>query len=68
MRPIVHRTFINSAIFAAFPVFCLTPLKKGFTSFTGVEQRDLNATTGAVAPTKSPWHLLREINACLQLS
>lgn len=47
--PIIHHTFINSAIFAAFPEFCFTPLEKGLASFIDAERRGLNAITGAVA-------------------
>lgn len=36
--PIVHRTFINSAVFAAFPAFRFTSLENGLASFVNVER------------------------------
>ena len=35
--PVVHRTFLNSAIFAAFPDFRFTPLDKGLSSLIAAE-------------------------------
>jgi UDP-glucose 4-epimerase len=37
--PVVHRTFLNSAVFAAFPDFAFTPLEKGLTSLIDAERR-----------------------------
>lgn len=36
--PIVHRTFVNSAIFAAFPGFTFTPLETGLASLVDAER------------------------------
>lgn len=35
--PVVHRSFVNSAVFAAFPDFRFTPLKKGLSSLIAAE-------------------------------
>lgn len=37
--PVVHRTFLNSAVFAAFPDFAFTPLEKGLASLIEAERR-----------------------------
>jgi len=42
--PIVHRTFMNTAVFAAFPNFRFTPLDEGLASFIEAERKGLNAT------------------------
>lgn len=39
---IVHRTFVNSAIFAAFPEFCFTPLETGLARFIDAERGHAN--------------------------
>jgi len=41
--PIVHRTFLNAAVFKAFPEFAFTPLDTGLASFIAAER----ATRGA---------------------
>jgi nucleoside-diphosphate-sugar epimerase len=37
--PMVHRTFLNSAVFDAFPDFAFTPLEKGLSSLIAAERR-----------------------------
>jgi UDP-glucose 4-epimerase len=37
--PVVHRTFLNSAVFAAFPGFQFTPIERGLGAFIAAEQR-----------------------------
>lgn len=37
--PVVHRTFLNSALFAAFPDFRFTPLETGLSSFIAAERK-----------------------------
>lgn len=37
--PVVHRTFLNSAIFAAFPGFGFTPLEKGLAALIEAENQ-----------------------------
>jgi nucleoside-diphosphate-sugar epimerase len=49
-RPIgqvVHRTFVNSAVFAAFPEFSFTPLEKGLARFIDAERDKATSTTPA---------------------
>jgi nucleoside-diphosphate-sugar epimerase len=41
--PVVHRTFLNSAIFAAFPDFRFTPLDKGLSSLIAAERTPSSA-------------------------
>lgn len=41
--PVVHRTFLNSALFAAFPDFRFTPLEQGLRSFIAAERAALPA-------------------------
>jgi len=36
--PVVHRTFVNAAVFAAFPGFCFTPLEEGLKAFVAAER------------------------------
>ncbi len=47
--PIVHRTFLNSAVFKSFPGFDFTPLEEGLASFISAEVRaiGLSPNTGA---------------------
>lgn len=53
--PVVHRTFLNSAIFAAFPDFRFTPLETGLRSLIEAER---SAASKALAPsTEIPGHL-----------
>ncbi len=35
--PVVHRTFVNSAVFASFPGFVFTPLDRGLERFVALE-------------------------------
>ena len=37
--PVVHRTFLNSAVFAAFPDFRFTPLDEGLSSLIAAERK-----------------------------
>lgn len=41
--PIVHRTFVNSAVFAAFPEFRFTPLEMGLVRFMDAERSHANS-------------------------
>jgi UDP-glucose 4-epimerase len=36
--PVVHRTFVNSAVFASFPGFAFTPLERGLDRFVAAER------------------------------
>jgi hypothetical protein len=38
--PVVHRTFLNSAVFSAFPGFRFTPLREAIRSFIDTERRE----------------------------
>jgi nucleoside-diphosphate-sugar epimerase len=44
--PVVHRTFVNSALFAAFPDFRFTPLENGLSSFVAAERNGMPARAG----------------------
>jgi nucleoside-diphosphate-sugar epimerase len=48
ISPIVHRTFINTAVSAAFPEFCFTPLEDGLASFINAERNDTHTPASAV--------------------
>lgn len=47
--PTIHRTFVNSAIFAAFPEFRFTPLEAGLAQFMNAERRSA-ISLGATRP------------------
>jgi nucleoside-diphosphate-sugar epimerase len=49
ISPVVHRTFVNSALFAAFPDFRFTPLEKGLLSFIAAESEALASPAGREA-------------------
>lgn len=38
--PVVHRTFLNSALFAAFPDFRFTPMEQGLRTLIGAQQTE----------------------------
>jgi nucleoside-diphosphate-sugar epimerase len=44
--PVVHRTFLNSAVFAAFPGFEFTPIEQGLAAFIAAEQKAMSAGGG----------------------
>ena len=41
--PVVHRTFLNSAVFAAFPGFKFTPIEQGLRAFIAAEREAARA-------------------------
>lgn len=43
---IVHRTFVNSALFEAFPNFTFTPLRQGLSSFIDME-KNINSSNSS---------------------
>jgi UDP-glucose 4-epimerase len=44
--PVVHRTFLNSAVFAAFPDFEFTPIEQGLGAFIAAEQKAMAQRPG----------------------
>jgi UDP-glucose 4-epimerase len=50
--PVVHRTFVNSAVFDAFPGFRFTPLEDGLAAFIDAERR--NSGTGTDLSSAEP--------------
>jgi nucleoside-diphosphate-sugar epimerase len=50
ISPVVHRTFINTAVFKAFPDFRFTTLENGLTSFIEAEQDGENKPARAIDP------------------
>lgn len=55
--PIVHRTFVNSAIFSAFPGFRFTSLEKGIAAFVAAERdvrQGASARPESLAVTQPP--------------
>ncbi len=47
ISPIVHRTFVNSALFAAFPDFKFTPFEAGLAAFVASERDRMSGETSA---------------------
>jgi len=49
--PVVHRTFVNSAVLAAFPGFAFTPLERGLESFVASEREALERSPSEAKAT-----------------